>query len=159
MPIILRSAAFSLLVLLFSNENSFSQELNNLTVKGEKSISLNFHLKEISTGKNEVELKDFEVVPYRTKEFVTFKQTGETGVLVILKNSAGEIISQQNIASPLTEHLEIPAQDGHIESAEIIKQEADFNVRLPYNITAQRVELYQLNDHRNLSLLATFVLR
>ena len=159
MSYILRFAALSFLVFCFFNEEIFAQGLNNLTVKGEKSILMNFHIKEISNGKNKVEFKNFEVLPYRTKEFVSFKQTSTNGVLVLLKNSAGEIISQQNITSPLSEHLEIPAQDGHIESAEIVKQEADFNVRLPYNVGAQLVEVYQVKDHRNLIFLASFVLR
>ncbi|TSA51030.1 MAG: hypothetical protein D4R43_01375 [Sphingobacteriales bacterium] len=156
---ILRFAALSLFVFCYLNEKSFSQGLNNLSVKGEKSISINFHMKETSIGRNEVELKDFTVLPYRTKEFVSLKQVGANGVLVLLKNASGEIISQQNISSPFTQHLEVPSLDGHIESTDIKSQEANFNVRLPYNITAQRVEVYQLNERKTLSLLATFVLK
>ena len=159
MRYILQFTALSFFVLFFTTENSFAQGLNNLSVKGEKSISMNFKLKEISTGNTEVELKEFSILPYRTKEFVSMKQVGADGVLVVLKNASGEIISQQNISSPFVEHLEVPTQDGHIESTEIAKQEADINVRLPYNITAQRVEVYQMNDRRTLSLLATFVLK
>ncbi len=133
--------------------------VNNLSAKGEKSIALNFRLKEFSTGNNEVELKEFTILPYRTKEFVSLKQSSTSGVLVVLKNASGEIISQQNIASPFTQHLEIPSEDGHIEAIEVKRQEADFLIRLPYNITAQRVEVYQMNDRRTLSLLATFVLK
>ncbi len=159
MRYILPFTALSFFVLFSINENSFAQGLNNLSVKGEKSISMNFRLKEISTGINEVELKDFSVLPYRIKEFVSLKQVGSNGILVLLKNADGEIISQQNISSPFVEHIEVPSPDGHIESADITKQDANFTIRLPYNITAQQVEVYQMNDHRNLQKLATFVIK
>lgn len=155
----LQIIALSFIALLTFTENSVAQGINNLTVKGEKSIAMNFRMKENSTGNNEVEMKDFSILPYRTKEFVSMKQVGANGVLVVLKNASDEIISQQNISSPFVEHIEVPSQDGHIESTDIAKQEANFSIRLPYNITAQRVEVYQMSDHRNLQLLATFVLK
>ncbi len=159
MRAILKFSVFSFLLFGCIKEKVYSQGLNNISVRGQKSISMIFHLKEFSRERCEVELKDFVILPYCIKEFVSLKQVGPNGILVLLKNASGEIISQQNIASPLSEHIEIPSADGHIETTEIKKQEADFTIKLPYNITAQRVEVYRLNEHKNLVLIASFVLQ
>ena len=143
---------------LFFGSPSFSQGVNNLPANSMKTIFLNFHLKEVSTGKNEVELKDFEVVSYHTKEFASMKESVSNAILVLLKNADGEIIAQQTVTSPINENLEVPSQDGNIQSVTIAKPEANFSVRLPYNNTARKVEVYQLSN-KKLIQLASFNLK
>ena len=150
----------SLLALcLFFGSPSFSQGVNNLPANSMKTIFLNFHLKEVSTGKNEVALIDFDVVSYHTKEFASMKESVNNAILVLLKNADGEIIAQQTVASPINENLEVPSQDGTIQAVTVAKPEADFSVRLPFNQTARKVEVYQLDANKKLTQLAVFNLQ
>lgn len=124
-----------------------------------KTIFLNFHMKETAPGRNEVALKDFEVVSYHTKEFASLKHASENSILVLMKNADGEIIAQQTVTSPITENLEVPSENGNLQRVAITRPEADFSVRLPFNKTARLVEVYQSESDKKLTLLASFNLQ
>ncbi|HAP01233.1 MAG TPA: hypothetical protein DCQ93_04835 [Bacteroidetes bacterium] len=146
---------FILSLLFFSREKSFCQ---NSTSAKDKSILLNFHLQK-TTSDRELELKGFEIINYRNKQFAAEQKMSSGDLLAVVKSQTGEIISQQIIASPLTETLEIPSADGSISQLKVSKDQNDFIVRLSYNNSAQKVEVYQLNENNQQTLLASFILR